>query len=158
MARAIVRNTRIIKLTADIDQGIEVGEIPYRVGLERLRWNGSEIIDLYYLDKFYVDRKTKILYAHPVPNSDLVEMNYNDRKKLIIDNETKKLRIKTKQEVDQPKLDEYKNRRKSEYPDINEQMGAIIKYLKTKNDLPVELNNLIIKIDNIKNKWPKKIS
>jgi hypothetical protein len=42
--KAILKNDLIIKLS--IDRGVEIGNIPSGVSLERLRWDGSTLIDL----------------------------------------------------------------------------------------------------------------
>jgi len=157
MARAIIRDDKIVKLTSDRNLGEDIGKLPGGIGFERLRWDGEKIVDLFYLDKFYVDKTTRHIYARPHDGCDLVEMSYSDRKKLTVDSETGNLRIKTQAELDKPKKDEYKARRRVEYPSIGDQMGAIMKYLKTKTDLTDELKDLINIIDETKNKWEKTV-
>ena len=154
MTRAILNEDRISMLTVDPDKGVEVGYLPKGVGFERLRWNGSEMIDLYYLDEFYVSRNDLKIYIRPSKNRDLVKMQYKDRSKLIYDTTTHKVRLKTRTEIDQPKKDEYKAKRRKEYPDTGDQLGAIMNYLKTQKDLTPELEQLIYSIDNVKDKWP----
>ena len=56
MARAIVKNGKIVKLTADPTLGIDVGVIPKGVWFERLRWDGEQLIDLADLTEFYISR------------------------------------------------------------------------------------------------------
>jgi hypothetical protein len=155
MTRAIIRKDRIIKLTINPKLGIEVGELPKGVGLERLRWDGKKIVDLNDLDTFFVNRATGSLHVNKQPNSEQVKMKYQDRFNLVKDPETNLIRIKTKEESDQPKKEEYRNRRKKDYPTLGDQMGAIIKYLKTLPNLPVELDQIIKNVDKVKVAWPK---
>jgi hypothetical protein len=155
MARAIIKNDRLIKLTVDDNLGIEVGVLPVGIHLARLRWDGKKIINLMDLESIYVNRTTLMLHAVKQPNCELVNMKYSDRKKLFRDPTTQKIRIKTQDEIDKPKKEEYRNRRKTDYPSISDQVGAIIEYLKTKTDLPEELKILIKQVDDVKIKWKK---
>ena len=155
MSRAIVNKDMIVKITVDPKLGIEIGSIPRGVGLERLRWDGSELIDLLYLDKFYVDRKTRKLHATKQPNCDKITMSYNDRFNLIEDPVSKKLRVMTDDEIKKPKKEEYIARRRKEYPSIGDQVALIMDYLKTKPGIGKELEQTINKIDEVKNRWPK---
>ena len=155
MSRAIIKDDRIVKLTVNRYIGVDIGTLPKGVGLERLRWTGEELIDLYDLDTIYVNPINLTLHATHLDNTQPVKMKYKDRNKLVKDNKTNKLRVKTQTEIDQPKLDEYRNRRRPEYPSMNDQLGAIIKYLKTKDDLPYELEQIIKSIDSTKKRWPK---
>lgn len=64
----------------------EVGPIPNNVGLERLRWNGTSVVDLANLSAMYVRYEAGMftLHAVKVHNSQLVLMRYGDRKRLRI--------------------------------------------------------------------------
>jgi hypothetical protein len=155
MARVILNGERIVKLSVRPGVGTEVGPLPKGVGLERLRWDGVEIVDLYDLDEFYVDKTTLKLYVNPREKSSLVQMQYKDRKHLMFDKTLNEVRLKTQEEINKPKVEEYKARRRAEYPNIGDQLDAIIKYLKTTQDLPSELEQIINTIDNVKDRWPK---
>ena len=155
MARAIIKGNRIVKLTTDPTLGVEVGMIPKGVGFERLRWDGEQLIDLADLTEFYISRNNFKLHIQEQPNTDLVEMNYQDRHKLMFDTATNKVRLKTQQEIDQPKNDEYKARRRSQYPPVGDQLGAIMDYLKTQPGIGSKLEQIIADIDEVKVKWPK---
>ncbi len=54
-----------------------------------------------------------------------------------------------------PKQDEYIARRRTEYPDISDQVGLIMDYLKSQKDVGPDLLQMINKIDEVKVKWPK---
>ena len=155
MTRAILRDDVIIKITCDEKLGVEIGKIPKGVGVPRLRFDGKKLIDLFSLQEFYINRETKQLHVIKLPNCDIVTMEYKDRKNLIIDKETNKLRVKTQIELEQPKKDEYKARRRAEYPSLGDQVGAIMEYLKTKKDIPDELKSFVDNIDAVKDKWSK---
>ena len=153
MARAILNDDCIVKITVDPNLGREVGLIPKGVGFERLRWNGFEMIDLIDLDEYYVSRNTFKLHIKPASNRDLVKMQYQDRKYLFFDGH--KIRLKTQDEINKPKRDEYIARRRKEYPSISDQVALIMDYLKTKPGIGKELEQTINKIEVIKNRWPK---
>ena len=63
--------------------------------LNRIRFNGTELVDLASLFHMYVTYKNNIfeLHARDVPDSQLVTMNYEDKKKLKWENGT--ISIKT---------------------------------------------------------------
>lgn len=153
--RAIIKDGRIVKLTINPNLGIEIGDLPKGVGFERLFWNGFELIDLADLSEFYVDVNTFRLSPIHQPRTELVKMKYQDRHNLIKDEKTNKLRVKTQTEIDQPKKDEYKNRRSSEYPSMGDQLGAIMSYLKVLPNLGTELEQIINDIDKVKDRWIK---
>ncbi len=153
MSRAILNGDLIVKVTADPHLGTEVGYIPKGVGFERLRWNGFELIDLIDLDEYYVSRITFKLHLNPGKNRDLVQMQYQDRRYLLFDGH--KVRLKTRKEINKPKREEYIARRKAEYPDIGDQLGLIMDYLKTQQGIGKELEQTINRIDAVKRKWSK---
>ena len=81
--KAILKEDTIIQLT--IDRGVEVGNIPTGVSLERLRWDGSKLIDLMKLRTIHVRQLAENafeLHAVPVAGSRPVAMSYKDRKRL----------------------------------------------------------------------------
>lgn len=131
---------------------IDKGSIPAGVGLERLRWTGKALVDLSGLDKIYVEHVNGgfLLHAIKVPYSQLVKMTYRDRKKLWNDNGV--FKIKSDAQIQTELNLQY---RKSHYPKISDQIGALMKYMATKDDLPNELKEIIDEIDNVKNKYPK---
>ncbi len=153
MSRVILNGEMIVKLTVNPELGTDVGYIPKGVGFERLRWNGSELIDIAYLDEVYVSRITFRLYLNPGKNRDLVKMQYQDRKHLFFDGH--KVRLKTRKEINKPKRDEYKARRRAEYPSVGDQLGLIMDYLKTQRGISKELEQTINRIDAVKRKWSK---
>ena len=81
--RVLIRNYDIIN-KINVPDGVEIGSIPKGVGLERVRWNGNELIDLFDLTDIWVEfiNGTFILHCIKVPHSQLIKMNYADRKKL----------------------------------------------------------------------------
>ena len=76
----------IVKLSSRT--GTEIGPLPRKVGLERLRWTGSELVDLADLPSMWVRKKggSFELHALRVPGSQRVTMTYNQRKRLTDDN------------------------------------------------------------------------
>lgn len=80
--------------------GVDAGPAPRDVGLERVRYDGSKLVDIGPLRQFYVVEEganTFSLHARPVEGSQLVSMTYADRKKLVNDNGT--IRVKTPAEI-----------------------------------------------------------
>jgi len=81
----------------------EIGNIPKRlkrVGLERLRFDGRKVVDLAELSKIWVEPLSDggfLLHAVEVPNSQLVDMQYDQRRLLTVDNGA--IRVKTAAEL-----------------------------------------------------------
>ena len=74
----------IIQLTMDRGE-VEVGNIPSGVSLERLRWNGSRLVDLISLRVIHVRVKEGNffeLHSIPLKNTHPVMMSYRDRRRL----------------------------------------------------------------------------
>jgi len=73
----------IIKLS--LTEGIEIGNIPNNVAIDRLRWDGSKIVDLAVATIIYVrylgDNFFE-LHAIPQPSTQSLPMNYKQRKDL----------------------------------------------------------------------------
>lgn len=81
--KALLKEDRILCLT--LDQGIEVGNIPSGVSLERLRWDGSRLVDLFWARVIYVRVLASgyfELHAVSLPDTHPVPMSYKDRKQL----------------------------------------------------------------------------
>lgn len=154
MARAIIKHGRIVKLTIQ-NIGIEVGVIPKGVGLERLRWNGTELIDLMDLDEIYVDRETRVLHIEDKGNCEKVKMKYNERFDLFKDPITKLLRIKTQEDKDRIKNDIHIAKLKNKSPSLEHQVEIILGYLSERDDLTKELKELLEITNSIRNKLPK---
>lgn len=155
MSRAIIKDDCIVKLTTKNNIGVEVGTIPKGVGFERLRWDGNKLIDIFYLKEFYVDKNTFKLHITHKNNTNLVVMNYKDKNKLVVDSITNKVRIKTQLESNKLKNEEYKARRKNEYPDIGDQLEVIWLAIESFNIIPSKTSKMIQMIKDIKLKWPK---
>ena len=100
--RAILNNDLILSYT--IKGGVEIGTPPKDIGLERLRWNGSEILDIASLSAFWVEPRSEgfILHCVEVPGSQYFEFAYADKKLLILEDGT--LRLKTAEEVEAEQL------------------------------------------------------
>jgi hypothetical protein len=155
MARAILKNDKIVRLTVDPDLGVEIGLLPKGVGWERLRWNGSELIDLADLTTFFVHRGTFSLHATEQTNTEEVQMVYTDRLNLIKDPDTKLIRVKTTEELNQWYLDDYQRRRANEYPSLTEQVAAIMEYFESLPQNTPALQELLETIEEVKIKYPK---
>jgi hypothetical protein len=83
----------------------EIGELPKGVGLERLRWDGSQIIDLANLSEIWVRSVGQSFELHciEVANSILVSMTYGDRKNLTTNGSV--IRLKTEEELYQENVE-----------------------------------------------------
>jgi len=99
--KAILDRDIIISLTPKGDT--EIGTIPADkkgVGLERLRFDGQKIVDLADLTTIWVEQVTPVFFichAIEVPGAQEVAMTYQDRKNLMMDNGT--IRLKTPAEI-----------------------------------------------------------
>lgn len=84
--KAILNQDKIVKLI--MTGGAEIGSIPKGVGLERLRFDGEQIIDLATLSQIWVRAVAKDafeLHAVEVPGAQLVDMTYRERRRLTQD-------------------------------------------------------------------------
>lgn len=63
--------------------GVEVGTLPSGVGLERLRWTGTKLVDLADLTEIWVHPSSLQLHAVDVGGCTLVAMAYDDRRRLV---------------------------------------------------------------------------
>ena len=147
--KATIINYDMIGSIADPD-GIEIGSLPKGVGFERVRWDGANLIDLNILSQIWVQfiGGAFVLHCIEVPNSQLVTMNYSDRKKLW--NNAGTYEIKT---AEQEKIETNLKYRRAHYPTLSDQIGAIMKYLTTIPNIPTELQDLIDEIDAVKTKY-----
>jgi len=102
--KAVVSQDIIVHITERGDT--EIGKLPKGIGLERLRWDGSKVVDLAGLDEIWVECKNGafILHAIEVPGSQLVRMTYKDRKRLTI--EDGKIRLLTTGEIAEKQAEE----------------------------------------------------
>ena len=98
--RAILNNDIIVQLTMSENEGVEIGDIPKDVGIERLRFDGVQVVDLADLSAFWVESVLGgfVLHCIEIPNSQYIEMSYADRKYLVYNSDT--LRLKTQEEID----------------------------------------------------------
>ena len=109
--------------------GIDAGPVPPGIGLERVRYNGTNLVDIGTLSQFYVVEEganTFSLHARPVEGSQLVTMSYVDRKKLINDNGI--IRVKTPTEIeDEIKTAIVKRIESKAKAALEKQMGIMIR-------------------------------
>ena len=98
--RAILNNDIIVTLVSDPSKGTEIGDIPKGIGMDRLRFNGVEVVELSELSAFWVEPVSGIyvLHAVQVQNSYYVEMAFDDREYLHINNGV--LTIKTPEQIE----------------------------------------------------------
>ena len=97
--RVVLDRDRILAIVTE--GGVDIGALPAKVGLERLRWNGANLVDLMDLTAMYVEPlpgASFCLHAVEVPGSQLVAMTYADRRRLTID-AAGAIRLKTEQEL-----------------------------------------------------------
>ena len=119
--KALIEEDVIIKL--DSQYGVEIGTVPTNVGLERLRWNGTNIVDLANLNEFWVRIKNNIYELHcvPVKDSQLVAMNYSDRYNLVANGGS--IRVKTVEELENERVEKLLKIAKSK---LEKKMGNLI--------------------------------
>lgn len=103
--RAIIDNFDHISRLTMTGEGTDVGLVPGGVGLERLRWTGSALVDLMDLTTIHVRRFDGRWYLHAVavPGSQAVAMTFPERKRIINDAGTFRILDETEW---QTKLDE----------------------------------------------------
>lgn len=72
----------------------EIGELPPGVGIERLRWDGARLVDLDSLAGIWVEvvNGTYRLHAVAVPGAVLVPMTYRQRKMLMLNGGSPRLK------------------------------------------------------------------
>jgi len=147
-----IHNHDMILKTNVENGGVEIGSIPKGVGLERMRWTGSKLVDLNNLSEIWCEYTSGgfRLHAIQVPHSQLVVMNYKDRKKLWNDNGTYK--IKSDEQIQNELNFQYRG---SHMPKISDELDIILKYYETKTDLTDELQDLINDWRSVKEKYPK---
>lgn len=118
--KALISEDIIIKVCES--GNVEIGSMPKGIGLDRLRWDGNKIIDLSNLNEFWIRNNGGIFELHciPVKDSQLVEMSYADRKNLVLNGNS--IRIKSSLEIDNERIArlkfEAKNRLKEKLGDI----------------------------------------
>ena len=152
--KAIIEKDKIVKFTIrDIPEAIEIGDVPEGSHIPDLRWTGTELLDLRNRTSFYVNVDTLEIHATNQPNTQLVYMDYEDKDNLIVIDGI--VRVKTEDEKNEKTINSYKYRRRHDYPDLGDQIGAIMKYLKEKDDIPDELTQIISYIDDVKEKYEK---
>ena len=102
--RAILKNDLIVSYTVKETEGVEIGTPPKDIGLERLRFDGSNIVDIASLSAFWVEPRSEgfILHCVEVPGSEYLEFAYADKKLLILNGGT--LRLKAPEEVEAEQL------------------------------------------------------
>ena len=95
--KAFLDHDVIVNITEQGDT--EIGTLPPGVGMERLRFDGEKVIDLVDLSEFWVVQSGKGFDLHciEVPNSELVQLNYTDRKYLRANGDS--IRLKTAEEI-----------------------------------------------------------
>jgi len=149
--RAYLKDDIIIRYTAD-KNATEIGNPP-RVGLERLRFNGSGVVDLNDLTELWVGSDYQ-LHAIEVPGSQLVQMTYADRTRLINDAGT--IRLKTDEELEQEGWAKVRYKRdkllaKTDWTQLPDspQLDGMVEYRQALRDIPqtqADLNNI---------EWPR---
>jgi len=88
--KAILREDMITQLS--LDKGIEVGNMPSGVSIDRVRWDGVRLVDLLKVRHIYVrvlEHNYFELHIMPLKNTHEVQMTYKDRKRLRVGSEGK---------------------------------------------------------------------
>jgi len=168
--KAIIQDDIITNITPNGDT--EIGSLPKGVGLERLRWDGKKLVDLADLAEIWV-APDMTLHAIKVPGAQLIAMSYRDRKSLINENGT--IRLKTSEDVANEEALLNKNRLraklKKEIGDPQDQLADAYKLLcllilatktddaeaaKLMDDLIPDIKG-IYQLERLKNKLPETI-
>lgn len=124
--RAILKNDQILKLTASEKDGVEIGDTPNGIGLERLRFDGDKVIDLADLNQIWVDRYFT-LHCMDIDNCQLVQMTYRERKDLV--NYNGNIRVKTPEEVELEEDIDIETRKQAKIKQrIIREFGSLIQY------------------------------
>lgn len=135
--KAVVNNDKIVNIS-ESKGTVEIGTPPAGVGLERLRWTGTELVDLAALSQIWVRHLSGDmfdLHASEMPGAQLVTMTYQDRKKLMVDNG--QIRLMTAEEVEEEKKDiarwmlknRLRRRLKNNNGDVNDQIADAFKLI-----------------------------
>jgi len=156
--RVILKEDVIIKVLPDkSDKGVEVGDAPFGspIDLTRLRYNGSNLVDLYNLDEMYVRREPSsewTLHCIEVPGSQLVTMKFWEKKWLIDDSGT--YRPMTGEEIDQykaaGKADRLENR------ELRASAKALVNSL-TYSDIDTHIDNVFGNLNTAQKNSLKKL-
>jgi hypothetical protein len=107
--KALLKEDKILCLT--LDQGVEIGNIPSGVSLERLRWDGSRLVDLFWERTIHVRCLTNgyfELHAVNLPGTYAVAMSYKDRKQLRVTSDGVPFIASWKVVVDEVKVEKIK--------------------------------------------------
>lgn len=105
--RAIITNNEVIQKWST-KSGVEVGDYPKGIPLKFLRFDGEKVVNILELNQFWVDSKLQ-LHVSKIDNScQLVSMTYSQRKDLINDKGT--IRLKGQDDKDNERMVIDKNR------------------------------------------------
>jgi hypothetical protein len=109
------------------DKGIEVGDFPAGVGLERLRFNGNEVVDLAALSEIWVKMSSGggfELHCIDVGGCQLIPMAYSQRDLLI--NISGLYGLKTAEEIEAERIAEVNRRAKARMvAKVKSELGGI---------------------------------
>lgn len=153
--KAIIDGEKIVKWTIS-DEGIEVGNIPSRMPMDRIRWDGEKLVSIGDYKELYVDNDTLQTFIMPGFNRQKIKMEYKDRKRLR--KHDGKIKVITPQEEIKEKEDrQFLARRKKEYPPIEDFIDAMVKINnpETKTEGEKQLQEYYSKCLAVKNKYPK---
>lgn len=136
--KAVLKEDIIINLTAKGD--VEIGPVIPGIGLERMRFNGAEVVDLADLTEIWVRTLSPTLFelhAVEVDNSQLVTMEYTKRKRLYLDNGIVKVR------TEQEQIDKEVKEEEDTWDNValREEMVQLIQNL-TYDDIDTHINNV----------------
>jgi len=90
VTRAVIDGDLILRISGG---DTEIGPMPKGIGLERLRFDGKGVVDLFALDEMWVENKggVWILHCISLPGCQRVKMTYSDRWRLTNDAGTYRL-------------------------------------------------------------------
>lgn len=160
--KAILNNDIIVTLNETAPEAVEIGSKPKGVGMERLRFDGNQVVDLADLSQIWVKHlggNHFELHCVEAPGCQLVDMTYADRRNLIIDNNV--VRVKTALEIDNERLqgenlllkNQLRQRLKAHLGDLDDQIAdlgklvySMLVYQQTSN---VALGQMLGQIGNI---------
>ncbi len=134
--KALLNNDIIVSVSNNGPD--EIGALPKGIGLERLRFDGVQVIDLMTLSQIWVEYRDRSFYLHVVDigNCQLVTMTYPLRNTLMVENGI--FRLKTTAELDAEGIYERNLMRK------NRLRARLIKQIGDNNDQTADLGKLVI--------------
>ena len=147
-----------IVINSNPKDGIDVKRKPRHLGWDRIRYNKltGELVDLEEAGTKWID-KNGIMHCLEVENSQPVDLKYSERKRLTKSNGQWRLMSEAEYEekISAGKEELILHKRKKNYSPNGDVIDALLRYLEPKEDLTEELQEIINKWKETKEKFPK---